>query len=101
RIKPFEGIIREALLVLHAIARHRSYPENLRNFRMMILNRQLSVDGKRDKGYRGPDRIRTGFDHRGAKAESTVRSAGSIPTEIDVTDVHGPRTQREVRSPPV
>src|SRR5215469_9364515 len=31
---------------LHAIARHRSYPENLRDFRMMILNRQLSVDGK-------------------------------------------------------
>src|SRR5215471_12395688 len=52
RIKPFEGIIREALLVLHAIARHRSYPENLRDFRMMILNRRLSVDGKQDKGYR-------------------------------------------------
>jgi hypothetical protein len=33
---------------LHAIARHRSCPENLRDFRMMILNRQLSVDGKQD-----------------------------------------------------
>ncbi|MGA8759794.1 MAG: hypothetical protein WB611_26455, partial [Stellaceae bacterium] len=45
------GIIREALLVLHAIARHRSCPENLRDFRMMILNRQLSVDGKQEAGY--------------------------------------------------
>jgi len=38
--------------VLHAIARHRSYPENLRDFRMMILNRQLNVDGKQDRDYR-------------------------------------------------
>src|SRR5215471_2577703 len=52
RIKPFEGIIREALLVLHAIARHLSYPENLRDFRMIILSRRLSVDGKRDRYYR-------------------------------------------------
>src|SRR4051794_16230286 len=33
RIEPFEGIIREALLVLHAVARHRLCPENLRDFR--------------------------------------------------------------------
>jgi hypothetical protein len=36
---------------LHAIARHRSYPENLRDFRMIILNRQLSVDGKQEGRY--------------------------------------------------
>jgi hypothetical protein len=37
--------------VLHAIARHRSCPENLGDFRMIILNRQLSVDGKQDSYY--------------------------------------------------
>ena len=36
RIEPFEGIIGEALLVLHAVARHRFYPENLRDFRKII-----------------------------------------------------------------
>jgi hypothetical protein len=51
RIKLFEGIIREALLVLYAIARHRSHPENLRDFRMIILNRKLSADGKQDVLY--------------------------------------------------
>jgi hypothetical protein len=35
-IEPFEGIIREALLVLNAVARHRFDPENLRDFRMII-----------------------------------------------------------------
>ena len=32
----FEGIIGEALLVLHAIATHRFYPENLHDFRKII-----------------------------------------------------------------
>jgi hypothetical protein len=41
--------------VLHAIARHRSYPENLRDFRMMILNRQLSVDGNQEPDYHTED----------------------------------------------
>ena len=36
RIEPLEGIIREALLVLHAVARHRFDPENLRDFRKII-----------------------------------------------------------------
>src|SRR3954466_6092176 len=36
RIEPFEGIIGEALLVLHAVARHRFCPENLRDFRKII-----------------------------------------------------------------
>ena len=36
RIEPLEGIIREALLVLHAVARHRLDPENLRDSRMII-----------------------------------------------------------------
>jgi hypothetical protein len=36
RIKPLEGIIREALLVLHALARHRFNPENLSDFRKII-----------------------------------------------------------------
>src|SRR3954452_2079093 len=36
RIEPLKGIIGEALLVLHAVARHRLYPENLRDFRKII-----------------------------------------------------------------
>src|SRR4051795_5691539 len=36
RIEQFEGIIGEALLVLHAVARHRFCPENLSDFRKTI-----------------------------------------------------------------
>src|SRR5215212_3152902 len=36
RIEPLEGIIGEALLVLHAVARHRFRPENLSGFRKII-----------------------------------------------------------------
>src|SRR3954465_7695525 len=36
RIEPLEGIIGETLLVLHAVARHRLCPENLRDFRKII-----------------------------------------------------------------
>jgi hypothetical protein len=35
-MEPLEGIIGEALLVLHAVATHWFYPENLSDFRKII-----------------------------------------------------------------
>src|SRR3954468_15077122 len=49
RIDPFEGIIREALLVLHAVARHQLYPENLRDFRSIIP--QYPAECRRYAGF--------------------------------------------------
>jgi hypothetical protein len=49
-----ERIVREALLVLNAIARYRSNPENRRVFRMITHHTKLSVDGKREPHYDNP-----------------------------------------------
>ena len=46
--------------MLHAITRHRSCPENLGDFRMIILNQQLSVDGKPEGRYQSQDERRQG-----------------------------------------
>jgi hypothetical protein len=43
-----ERIIREAFLVLHAVARHRFDPENRCVFRMILADYLLRVDGNQD-----------------------------------------------------
>ena len=51
RIELLERVILEALLVLHAVVRHRFDPENRQSFRKIILHAWLIVDGKQEGRY--------------------------------------------------
>jgi hypothetical protein len=106
RIEPLKGIIREALLVLHAIAWHRFHPENLRDFRTIILQSQVSVDGKQDGFYPTPDAeiyaamildigplqiVEVGSGYSTLIARRAIQYA-TLPTKLAVIDP-SPRTE--------